>query len=83
VRVILTIEEHTIIGGLGSAVAEVLAEGGFETPKRFKRLGIPDMFPDLYGSQASLMERYGLTAQGVMETTMALLDGKRKFVRQT
>ena len=61
VPVIVTMEEHTVIGGLGSAVAEVIAEANFSAPKRFKRLGIPDMFPDKYGSQASLMERYGLT----------------------
>ena len=44
-----------MIGGLGSAVAEVLAESDFGTPKRFKRIGIPDVFPDQYGSQDSLM----------------------------
>ena len=62
VPVIVTIEEHTLPGGLGSAVAEVVAEAGFSPGKRFKRMGIPDVFPDRYGSQASLMERYGLTA---------------------
>jgi transketolase len=58
--VIVTLEEHTVIGGLGSAVAEVIAEAGFTQPKRFKRLGIPDVFPDQYGSQASLLDRYDL-----------------------
>ena len=62
VPVIVTLEEHSVIGGLGSAVAEVIAEANFTSPKRFKRLGIPDTFPDQYGSQASLMARYGLTA---------------------
>lgn len=62
VPAIVTIEEHTIIGGLGSAVAELIAEASFDAPKRFKRIGIPDVFPDQYGSQASLMERYGITA---------------------
>lgn len=61
VPIIVTAEEHTVIGGLGSAVSEVIAEANFSVPKRFKRLGTPDMFPDRYGSQASLMERYGLT----------------------
>jgi transketolase len=60
--VIVTVEEHTIIGGLGSAVAEIIAEAGFNPAKRFKRIGIPDVFPDQYGSQASLMARYDITA---------------------
>jgi transketolase len=65
VPVIVTIEEHSIIGGLGSAVAEIIAEEGFNPAKRFKRIGIPDVFPDSYGSQASLMARYGITAEAV------------------
>jgi len=51
------------MGGLGSAVAEIIAEAGFNPAKRFKRLGIPDVFPDQYGSQASLMARYDITAE--------------------
>ena len=63
--VIVTVEEHTIIGGLGSALAELIAEAGFASPKRFCRIGIPDVFPDQYGSQASLMEHYNITAEHV------------------
>ncbi len=73
VPVIVTIEEHSVIGGLGSAVAEVIGEANFDAPKRFKRLGIPDTFPDQYGSQASLMARYGLTAKAVEMTIEQLL----------
>lgn len=65
VPVVVTVEEHTIVGGLGSAVAEILAETDFDGPKRFRRIGIPDAFADKYGSQASLMARYGITAEGV------------------
>ena len=64
-RAIVTVEEHTIIGGLGSAVAELLAEADYTTPKRFKRVGIPDVFPNRYGSQDSLMEYYGINADAV------------------
>jgi transketolase len=63
VPVVVTIEEHTIVGGLGSAVAEILAEASFNPSKCFQRLGIPDVFPDQYGSQASLMARYDITAE--------------------
>jgi transketolase len=68
VPVIVTAEEHTIIGGLGSAVAEVLAEASFSSFKNFKRIGIPDVFPDQYGSQDSLMARYNITPQIICET---------------
>jgi len=73
VPVLVTIEEHSVVGGLGSAVAEVVAEANFTSPKRFKRLGIPDMFPDVYGSQASQLERFGLTAKNLAATIHALL----------
>jgi transketolase len=62
-RAVVTVEEHTVIGGLGSAVAETLAEAGAGV--RFRRLGIPDVFPHEYGNQASLMRLFGLTSEGV------------------
>jgi len=72
VPVVVTIEEHTLMGGLGSAVAELIAETGFTPAKRFKRLGLPDVFPDQYGSQASLMERYELTPAHVAKVVQQL-----------
>jgi transketolase len=65
VPVIVSVEEHNVIGGLGSTVAEIIAEADFKAPKRFRRLGIPDVFPDQYGSQASLLKRYDLTAENI------------------
>ena len=70
---IVTIEEHTILGGLGGAVAEVLAEAGFNPAKRFKRIGLPDVFPHGYGSQASMMEHYGITTARTIATVNDLL----------
>jgi transketolase len=69
---IVSVEEHTVIGGLGGVVAEVLAEANFKTPKRFKRIGIPDVFPDQYGSQASLMKRYDITAEKIVSVVRQL-----------
>ena len=66
--IIITVEEHTLMGGLGSAVAEIIAEAGLA--RRFKRIGIPDVFPDEYGSQASLMARYGITAAKITEAVL-------------
>lgn len=72
VPVIVSLEEHTVCGGLGSAVAEVLAESDFSSTKRFRRLGLPDTFPDRYGSQAGLMARYKLDHHGVRDTVLEL-----------
>ena len=71
--VIVTIEEHTIIGGLGSAVAEVILEANFNPAKRFKRIGIPDVFPDGYGSQESLIKRYSLTTENLVASVSELV----------
>jgi transketolase len=73
VRAVVTVEEHTIIGGFGSAVAELIAEAGFSTGIKFKRIGIPDTFPDKYGSQDSLMGRYDITSDNIVSTVRALL----------
>ena len=75
VPAIVTVEEHTLMGGLGSAVAEAIAEAGLTPVKRVKRIGIPDVFADQYGSQASLMRRYGISAEHVASTVTGLLSG--------
>jgi len=74
VSAVVTVEEHSVLGGLGGAVAEVLAEADFEHPLRFRRIGIPDTFPEDYGSQNSLMERYGITSGKTVATVLSLLD---------
>jgi len=66
VRAIITIEENTILGGLGGAIAELVAEANFDPAKRFKRIGLPDVFPDKYGSQAKLMEHYRISASEIV-----------------
>jgi len=74
VKVIISIEEHTIMGGLGSAVAEVLAETGFNQPKKFSRLAFPDIFLEEYGSQDTSMKRFGITSENAVEKAMTLLN---------
>ncbi|MFH0960133.1 MAG: transketolase C-terminal domain-containing protein [Pseudomonadota bacterium] len=74
VKAIVTVEEHSIIGGLGSAVAELLAEANFDSVKKFKRIGIPDVFPDKYGSQDSLMGRYDISSESVVSVIQKLLN---------
>jgi len=64
VRVVITVENHTVVGGLGSAVAEVLAEAGIAPPLR--RIGIMDVFAES-GSREFLFNRYGLATQSIVD----------------
>ncbi len=70
-KAILTLEEHNIIGGLGSAVAEVLAEEAVGVP--FKRLGIRDTFSYGVGSQEFHFKQRGLTVEAVQQAVLELL----------
>jgi transketolase len=72
VPAVVSIEEHSVTGGLGSAMAEIIAEAGVRQPKFFKRLGIPDTFPEKYGSQAELMNNYALTKEHLVKTVESL-----------
>ena len=73
-RVVVALEEHSILGGFGSAVAEHLAERG--TPVRFRRIGAADRFSHLCGEQEFHRRAHGLTAEQVANVVRALLDGK-------
>lgn len=73
VRAIVTIEENSIIGGLGGAVAEAVAEADFEPAKKFRRIGIPDVFPDKYGSQANLLDYYKISTPEIVSVVTNLL----------
>lgn len=55
---IITLEEHSVIGGLGSAVAEIIAESGYGVP--FMRLGIPDQYSHYVGGQMFQRGKFGL-----------------------
>ncbi len=70
--VVVSVEENSVVGGLGSALAELLAQANFATPKRFAMLGLPDAFSECYGSQRGQMERAGLSAENLTETVARL-----------
>jgi transketolase len=70
---IVTAEDHSIIGGLGGAVAECLGE---HRPTRMRRVGIRDTFGESAPNDA-LLEKYGLTARHVADAAIDLLDGGR------
>lgn len=66
---IVTAEEHSVIGGLGSAVAEILAG---RSAAKFARVGIQDKFGQS-GKPADLFKAYGLTAENIAETCRMIL----------
>jgi transketolase len=72
-RGIITVEEHNIIGGLGSAVVETLAE---KPGCPVVRIGIPDIFP-VIGPTFELRRHLGLTAAAIMEKARQLLAGAK------
>jgi transketolase len=67
VKTIITVEEHTIIGGLGSAICEIIATADFPKPKKFIPVALPDAFPQGYGNQAGMMERYGISTAEIVK----------------
>jgi len=67
---IITAEEHSIIGGLGSAVAETLAEENFSV--KFRRMGIKDVFCES-GDPKDLLEKYGLNEKHIIKNTKELV----------
>lgn len=69
---LLTLEEHSVIGGLGSAVVDALVEHGGPLPP-IRRLGIPDAFAEHYGSQDDLMRLYGLQPEEIASTVRSAL----------
>jgi len=71
-RAVVTLEEHSVIGGLGSAVAEVLSESG-DRGIPFKRLGIGTSFTTEIGSQEFLREKHGLSVKGVLRSMECLV----------
>lgn len=68
-KYIVTVEEHSIIGGLGSAVSEVVCEN---YPVPVKRIGIEDVFGQS-GKPADLLKIYGLTKENIVSKVEALL----------
>jgi transketolase len=66
---VISVEEHTVLGGLGGAVAEVLSE---QRPTRLDRIGLPDGFTES-APNADLLDLYGLSPQRVADRVLALV----------
>lgn len=71
---VVTAEEHSVIGGLGSAVAEVLSE---ECPVPLTRVGTMDTFGES-GKASALMKKYGLTADNIVKAAECSIAKKNK-----
>lgn len=70
---IVTAEEHSIIGGLGSSVAEIVSE---HYPVPVKRIGINDCF-GISGDAEELLEYFGLTVQNIVKTVQEMVARKK------
>lgn len=72
---VVTAEEHSVIGGLGGAISELLAEN---YPVPIKRVGIMDTFGES-GEPEEIMNAYGLTTHTIVEAALSVVDRKRSF----
>src|SRR5215469_16420669 len=70
-RVVVSAENHTVVGGLGSAVAEALAEAGLGRPLR--RVGLRDTFAEGSLTGPYLFDKYGLSTQAIVDTAWTAL----------
>ena len=74
---VITLEEHSVIGGLGSAVAQLIAEGVRHPQGLFKMMGIPDCFPEKYGRQGSLIKYFGLEKNDILKVSRKMLADQK------
>jgi 1-deoxy-D-xylulose-5-phosphate synthase len=70
-RKIVTVEEHALIGGFGSAVAEFLVDGAYKN--KLLRIGIPDEFVE-HASQQEQREQFGLDANGIAQKILTWIE---------
>ncbi len=72
---LITVEEHSVIGGLGSAVAEICLEEGYKV-NGFRRIGVRDTFTKIVGDVNYLRKEYGLDAKSIFDTAVSLVETK-------
>ena len=70
--IVVTLEEHTVVGGLGSAVAEALLDAG-AAPRAFRRMGVQDLYPTVVGDQRYLRREYGLDSVALAAAVRGLI----------
>lgn len=72
VRAVVTLEEHSVIGGLGATVAEILSE---HAPARVIRIGVNDRFSEYCGSYEFLLREHGLDHAAIEARIRSILEG--------
>tara|TARA_B110000046_G_scaffold185380_1_gene226793 strand:- start:1277 stop:2206 length:930 start_codon:yes stop_codon:yes gene_type:complete len=75
-KAVITVEEHTRIGGLGSAVLEILSDKSPKSAFKVKRIGIPDKFADQYGNQNSLLGHWDISVPDLCKAMKTKLNLK-------
>ena len=74
VKVVITVEEHSLIGGLGSSILEFCSDNLNSCVKKISRLGLPDKFSQHYGNQEALLDLVGLTKENLYSTMKQKLE---------
>ena len=69
---VLTVEEHSVIGGLGSAVSEVLSEN---YPTKVIRIGVNDVYGHS-GPAVDLLKEFGLSSENIIKTAVEAVNSK-------
>ena len=70
-KVLVSIEEHSVYGGLGECCSSIISQGEFNV--KFKILGIPDEYM-MNGSQSDVLDHYGMSPEGIAKTSLSLMD---------
>lgn len=70
---IIIVEEHSVIGGLGSSILELISKKNIKD-KNIISIGLPDVFNDKYGNQEELLNYYGLNSKSLIERMKVLIE---------
>jgi len=76
-RRIVTVEEHTIVGGLGALVAETCLEAAIQIDG-FKRIGLQDCYPSIVGDQNFLRSQYGMDAAAIRDAAKSIVGERAR-----
>ena len=80
IKLIITVEEHVLSGGFGSALVEFLVDRGcFDT--KVVRIGLPDAFLE-HGPRNILLERYGLTPEGILKRAEEFMHAEGNYLKE-
>jgi transketolase len=79
-RLVVTVEEHSVVGGLGSAVAQSITDPSNRVVVPVMCVGIPDILPAVVGSQQYHRSEFGLTAENITDRIVSVLKDQEKVL---